>query len=65
MNIEMGPNVALNIAFNNMTLRNWFAGQALAGLLANKITDRDNVHTAAAWAYSTADAMLAERERGK
>jgi hypothetical protein len=44
-----------------MTLRDWFAGQALAGLLADP--DRngsDNQY--AKVAYSLADAMLAARE---
>ena len=39
-----------------MSLRDWFAGQALAGMLANP----DN-HVTAATAYDFADAMLAER----
>lgn len=46
-----------------MTLRDWFAGQALAGLLANKITDRENVNSVSEWAYAIADAMLAAREQ--
>lgn len=49
-----------------MTLRDYFAGQALAGLLAadaiysGKTDQRD---TLAADAYATADAMLAERAK--
>lgn len=43
-----------------MTLRDWFAGQALAGLLANggaAFWDRDAQN-----AYAAADAMLAARK---
>ena len=47
-----------------MTLRDWFAGQALEGVLAftgvpigEKVTAAD--------AYAIADAMLAERQKGK
>lgn len=49
-------------AYPGMSLRDWFAGQALAGLLAadpEKTTwsgDAEN-------AYRAADAMLAERSR--
>lgn len=53
-------------AYNGMTLRDWFAGQALAafitapgdiGAQARTCDDR-----AAEWAYKTADAMLRARE---
>ena len=46
-----------------MTLRDWFAGQALAGMIrANhrlEFTPPDD----ATWAYQIADAMLAERAK--
>lgn len=53
-----------------MTLRDWFAGQALAGLCANPnespdedgASDRDVI---ASVAYELADAMLAAREAGQ
>jgi len=50
-----------------MSLRDWFAGQALAGLCS---TDRESTNSAlddfqavAADAYEYADTMLAEREK--
>ena len=58
-----------------MTLRDWFAGQALAGTMANRdgrawetAAKRLGVEPDAALArgmYVMADAMLAERERGQ
>jgi hypothetical protein len=53
---------------DGMSLRDWFAGQALTGLLAS--TDYDvNPHgftgNAALMAFKIADAMLAERERSQ
>lgn len=54
-----------------MSLRDWFAGQALAGGLANTDTTKTmamwgssgSKTQMAEWAYAHADAMLAERER--
>lgn len=49
-----------------MTLRDWFAGQALAGLATGcdlEITGPETAHGAAAQAYAFADAMLAQREK--
>ena len=45
-------------AYPGMTLRDWFAGMALAGMLANSDT-----HITAATAYDFADAMIAERNK--
>ena len=50
-----------------MTLRDWFAGQALAGMLAYQGsygTGNDPCNNAAR-AYEHADTMLAEREKEK
>ena len=44
-----------------MTLRDWFAGQALAGLCAHSLGEQDE-KCLAAQAYYQADAMLAERK---
>lgn len=46
---------------DGMSLRDWFAGQALAGLLANKYDVPDS---AAFQAYRFADALLAARKGG-
>ena len=43
---------------HGMTLRDWFAGQALA----NRYTqDENNEQNVAKWAYLVADTMIAER----
>lgn len=51
------------VGFPGMTLRDWFAGQALAGILAGRFWEvvkiSDNPEAAA---YRMADAMLAARE---
>lgn len=46
---------------SGMTLRDWFAGQALAGMCAQP-TD-GNANADARYAYHLADAMLAERAK--
>lgn len=46
-----------------MSLRDWFAGQALGGMLADPATLAGCPKVAAA-AYDYADAMLAERKNG-
>lgn len=49
-------------AYKGMTLRDWFAGQALA----NAFTDYGASESSqiAEWAYILADAMLKERAKG-
>ena len=53
---------------SGMTLRDWFAGQALAGLLANPGMIDTHNESAMQWvsshAFHQADAMLVEREKG-
>lgn len=70
-------NVGANDFISGMTLRDWFAGQALAGIMANperwrdiqrlydkgKMTYDDASKSNATKAYSIADAMIAEREK--
>lgn len=46
-----------------MTLRDWFAGQALAGLLASPQTG-DDANAVIRAAFSAADAMIAARKGG-
>lgn len=45
-----------------MSLRDWFAGQALAGLLAHRVLKFNTEDMAARVAYKFADAMLAARK---
>lgn len=44
-----------------MTLRDYFAGQALAGFMANTRRPTTMAEDDATWCYSIADAMLAAR----
>lgn len=65
------------LAQEGMSLRDYFAGQALVGLIVGidpspyvsgtrilKDLDLDSATSAASRAYAYADAMLAEREKG-
>ena len=47
-----------------MTLRDWFAGQAIASLAGRMFREEVYESDIARWAYTVADAMLAEREKG-
>lgn len=66
-----GPAFPSHITFNDaldkalvkhpgMTLRDWFAGQALTGLLTNYDSHSSNLTTCAELATLVADAILAE-----
>lgn len=47
-----------------MSLRDWFAGQALAGILANRgLIDTANAEWPASFAVQCADAMLVARSK--
>lgn len=49
-----------------MTLRDWFAGQALDGMMAKYGTNSEGgAALTAIVCYAAADAMLAEREKAK
>lgn len=58
--------------YDGMSLRDWFAGQALAGMLAMPEHDNGNFHNncgemfigPARYAYRMADAMLTARKSG-
>jgi hypothetical protein len=56
------PHVSTHIARTGMTLRDYFAGQALAALAQDLMYDMS--HSQAEYAYKLADAMIAEREKG-
>ena len=48
-----------------MSLRDWFAGQALAGLFSqSEIANAPSADALAQIVYGMADAMIAEREAG-
>lgn len=52
-------------AYPGMSLRDWFAGQALRAIIeADGIQYASNVKAHATFAYEQADAMLAAREGG-
>lgn len=46
-----------------MTLRDWFAGQVLAGVLADSKANPSTFDKLARFAYDASDAMLAERDK--
>ena len=49
---------------NGMSLRDWFAGQALVGIVTNQIERQIiDCNIIAGIAYNFADAMLKEREK--
>ena len=57
------PNNGCNyVELGGMTLRDWFAGQALATL--SNVSTRDQVKAVANMAYALADALLAARAKG-
>lgn len=66
--IDGGPAFPLpvtewNPGYAGMSLRDWFAGQALTGLFAqSEITNASSVHVVAQIAYGMADAMIAARD---
>ncbi|MFA6241960.1 MAG: hypothetical protein WC655_13580 [Candidatus Hydrogenedentales bacterium] len=55
----------VHYGYVGMTLRDWFAGQALAGVLASYSNEQwvNDAETSAKEAYRRADAMLAERAK--
>jgi len=56
------PANAGSLRYKGMSLRDWFAGQALAGMLAASVHESADWQVFAEGAYAAADAMLAERD---
>lgn len=53
---------AENTAYDGMSLRDWFAGQALAGLIAHEgLGAQSHCESLATGAFAVADAMLRAR----
>jgi hypothetical protein len=52
-----------HITNEGMTLRDYFAGQLVAGISCSDTLQTPEIE--AEWAYKMADAMLAEREKGQ
>jgi len=49
---------------SGMSLRDWFAGQALAGFMASyPPNEKIDAAVAAMWSYEIADAMIADRAK--
>ncbi len=64
----LAPHENCSAPINGMTLRDWFAGQALVSFAQNfpcggfEYIDTDNI---ARGCYKMADAMIAQREKGQ
>jgi hypothetical protein len=56
------PNGNVQHGWNGMSLRDWFAGQALASMGIEYTSDRFNLASVSNCAYAYADAMLKARE---
>jgi hypothetical protein len=61
--IPFGPLIRLEVNSPVMNLRDWFAGQALAGLLASDWSEEAG-DIVSCLAYEHADCMLAQRAKG-
>ncbi len=60
---EEGGTATISEEHPGMSLRDWFAGQALCGVLSNPRIDFNKEKDIAKGAFEHADAMLKERER--
>lgn len=57
------PSASDGVFFDGMSLRDWFAGQAVSGSVAYaNFHEDDDAQTAAKYAYRVADSMLKARE---
>jgi hypothetical protein len=59
-----GPEASDGYGYEGMSLRDWFAGQVLAGFAHRAFGVGDTGPYHASMAYAWADAMLAERKKG-
>ncbi len=51
------------VRYSGMSLRDWFAGMTLQGIVASDADMNINNDKAAEWSYAQADAMIAQREK--
>ncbi len=59
---KSNPGLYTELNHDGMSLRDWFAGQALVSIVRSK--DRPYLESDdAAWSYRVADAMLAQRDK--
>ena len=49
--------------YTGMSIRDWFAGKAMQGLLADRSWEAATTYQVAGFAYTLADAMLKERSK--
>lgn len=57
-------NYSVGTSNDGMSLRDWYAGEAMKGMLSNPTNDDTDIPTLARKSYQCADAMLKEREKG-
>ena len=62
---DTSGNIDVKYKQGGMSLRDWFAGQALMGMLSNTNNSKEFMGDFAEWAYRQANAMLAERAKGE
>ena len=58
------PHPAYDV-IHGMSLRDWFAGQALSGMMSEYSTTEITIASAVTISYDTADAMLRAREKSQ
>lgn len=63
--VALGSQPDQHLCATGMSLRDYFAGQAIVCVLADSSSSADDIPRIAAAAYLVADAMLAEREKGR
>lgn len=56
-----GSAYPFGVNYPGLSIRDWFAGQVLAGLKANKIYSQDSEEMLAAQAYAMANAMIKQK----